>query len=211
MDWLLLRTAGKKQAIAADTLGRKMRPERSLMITIDLHYVDELILVREQQHGGERGAPQIQDGHRIGTSINRSCIVMLSALLQAYVEEVFQDAARRVLPALRNDPAVFERYWNQVRNWGNPSDQNIINLFMRLGAPDIFDGLSWQRTPTAAVKRNLGQLNQIRNRIAHGAAQLTLDGRPYSLSLAAVKSFRNHVASFGGRFSDHVEYLLPSR
>lgn len=181
------------------------------MPKIDLHYVDELIAVRQQQHGGGRGAPQIQNGHRIGASLNRSCVVMLSALLQTHVEEIFREAALRTFPALRNNPISFDRYWNQMKNWGNPSDANITTLFLRLGVPDIFYGVSWQRAPTVTIKRSLGQLNQIRNRIAHGSRQLTLDGSPYSLSLADVSSFRNMVFSFCERFTDHVEATLPLR
>lgn len=181
------------------------------MPNLDLHFVDELIAVRQQQHGGGRGAPQIQNGHRIGASLNRSCIVMLSALLQTHVEDVFQEAAKRTFPKFKTDPASFDRYWNQVKNWGNPSDVNITNLFLRLGAPDVFDGLSWQRAPTAEIKKRLGELNQIRNRIAHGNRQLTLNGQPYTLTLAKVVPFRNLAANLGARFTTHVETLLPQR
>jgi hypothetical protein len=134
---------------------------------LDLHCVDELIAVRQDQHGGHPGAPPIQNGHRIGASINRSCIVMLSALLQAHVQDVFQDAARRAFPAFAANDAAFNAYWNQVKSWGNPSDQNIRCLFIQIGVPDVFAGLSWQRTPTAVVREKLADLNQIRNRIAH--------------------------------------------
>lgn len=181
------------------------------MPSLDLHFVDELIALRQQQHGGGRGAPPKQNGHRIGASVNRSCIVMLSALLQSYVEDVFQEAAKRTFPNFRTNNAAFEKYWKQAKNWGNPSDVNIINLFMRLGVPDVFDGLTWQRTATADIKIRLGELNQIRNQIAHGSRQLTLNGQPYSLTLAKVASFRNFVAVFGARFDGHIQTKLPSR
>ena len=35
---------------------------------------------------------------------------MLSALLQAYVEEVFQEAAKRAFPELATDDAEFDSY-----------------------------------------------------------------------------------------------------
>jgi hypothetical protein len=57
------------------------------MPSLDLHYVDELIAVRQNQHGGGQGAPLIIDGHRVGASLNRSCVVMLSALLQTFILE----------------------------------------------------------------------------------------------------------------------------
>lgn len=180
------------------------------MAELDLHYVNELIAVRREQHGGGQGAPAIEAGHRIGASINRSCIVMLSALLQTHVEDVFQDAAKRAFPALNANAGAFALYWNQMKNWGNPSDVNIGNLFLRIGVPDVFDGLSWQRTTTADIKRKLGELNQVRNRIAHGNRNLTLNGAPYSLTLAKVEAYRNLAGSFGQRFAAHVAVLVPA-
>ena len=108
------------------------------MAQVDLHFVNELIQVRQTQHGGARGAPPLVGNHRIGVSINRSCIVMLSALLQVYIEEVFQDAAKRAFPALQNNQASFDEYWKQMKNWGNPSDVNIKTLFLirKIGSRD---------------------------------------------------------------------------
>jgi hypothetical protein len=179
------------------------------MAQIDLHYVDELIAVRQKQHGGGPGAPLILGGHRVGASINRSCVVMLSALLQSYVEEVFQDAAKRAFPALAADQPAFDQYWKQMKSWGNPSDQNIKNLFIKLGIPDVFVGLSWQRTPTTSVRWMLDALNQIRNQIAHGSRRLTLGGNRFSMSLAAVTAYRNMTASFANRFEAHVRTFIP--
>jgi len=179
------------------------------MPTIDLHYVDELIAVRHHQHGGLRGAPPIRGGHRIGVSINRSCVVMLSALLQAYVEEVFQEAARRAFPELNADPLAFEQYWKQMKSWGNPSDVNIKNLFLKVGVPDVFNGLTWQATTPVRIKRKLYELNRLRNEIAHGNTILSIDDVAYSLTLAKVVVFRNFTENFAARFPQHVEGLIP--
>lgn len=178
------------------------------MAQIELHYVNELIAVRQHQHGGGPGAPPIQGGHRVGASINRSCMVMLSALLQAYVQEVFQDAAKRAFPALAANQPDFDQYWNQVKSWGNPSDANIKKLFLKLGIPNVFAGLSWQRTPTARVVKMLDEINQIRNRIAHGHRHLTIDGNAYSLRLADVITYRNMTSSFAQRFEGHVRTFI---
>jgi hypothetical protein len=85
------------------------------MATLDLHFIDELIGVRQAQHGGGRGAPPLQGGHRIGASINRSCIVMLSAVLQSYIEDVFKEAANRAFPQLVANGDAFDRYWKQLK------------------------------------------------------------------------------------------------
>lgn len=178
------------------------------MVNLNLSYVDELINARVAQHGGGRGAPPIAGGVRIGASINRSVIVMLSALLQTYVEDVFHQSAKQVFPALAASDAVYQKYWSQMNRWGNPSDGNIENLFIRIGVPDVFDGLSWQKTSKATIKTKLNKLNQIRNDIAHGAAQIRVNGAAYSLSLQKAREFRDFAEAFGARFEAHVAAKL---
>lgn len=174
-------------------------------MALNLHYVDEIISVRQQLHGGGRGAPPIV-AHRIraGASLNRSCIVMLSALLQSFVEDVFESEARHAFPRLNTDPR-WKLYWKQVQRWGNPSDDNIVNLFLRLGIPDVFDGLSWQGITTLKIKQNLRLLNEVRNDIAHGHEHLSFNGQPYSLTLAEVRRLRDFAENFGARFEAHVQ------
>jgi len=96
-----------------------------------------------------------------------------------------------------------------MKGWGNPSELNIKNLFLQIGVPDVFVGLSWQKTPTETVRTRLSHLNQIRNDIAHGSQQLRVNGQAYSLSLAKVEAFRNFAQRFGDRFEGHVEGLIP--
>ena len=96
-----------------------------------------------------------------------------------------------------------------MSQWGNPSDDNIKRLFLKIGVPDVFDGLSWQRTTTADIKTKLNVLNQLRNRIAHGSSNLTVNKAAYFLTLAKVSGFRNLAESFATRFSDHVKSLIP--
>ena len=187
---------------SSSTIGLKKN-----MANLDLAYVDELISARRMLHGGNRGAPPIEGGVRVGTSINRSCIVMLSALLQTYVEEVFSESARHLLPRLQ-DEAVFRRYWNQMKNWGNPNSTNITHLFLKIGIPGVLEGITWQRTRTEAIVRKLDTINMLRNRIAHGHRELVIDRQNYSLSLAKVESFRNFSHNFGQRFGQHVDELI---
>ena len=162
------------------------------MASLDLHFVNELIEVRENQHGGYQGAPEIINGHRVGASINRSCLVMISALLQAFVEEVFQEIS---VEYLEIDQAGQDAYRKSFSRWGNPSDQNIRSLFLRLGITDVLDGLGWQRITNQRIRANLRNLNELRNQIAHGSRGLRLNQQRYSLSLVEVKRFRNFSRS----------------
>ena len=175
------------------------------MATLDLHFVNELIEVRENQHGGYPGAPEIINGHRVGASINRSCIVMLSALLQSFVEEAFQEASVEFLDIAEVGRVPYRKSFSR---WGNPSDANIKSLFLRLGIADVLDELGWQRITNDRIRTNLQNLNHLRNQIAHGTRDLTLNGQRYSLSLAEVKRFRNFVWTFADRFPIHVRWVL---
>ena len=134
---------------------------------------------------------------------------MLSALLQSYVEEVFGEACRRTFPRLNANSEDYEAYWRQLKGWGNPSDSNIRSLFLKIGIPDVFLGLSWQGTTTDRIRVRLDTLNQIRNQIAHGRRQLTVNGNNYSLTLARVRALRDFAKNFGERFSNHVNEVLP--
>jgi hypothetical protein len=185
-------------------LGRSLFGGLSKM-SLSLNYIDEVIRVRKALHGGHRGAPRlIAHDMRAGASLNRSCIVLLSAQLQTFVEEVFEAEVRHVMPRLNSD-AEWKRYWKQVQRWGNPSDENIRKLFLGIGLPDVLHGLSWQRSTTAKIKENLKLLNEVRNDIAHGKAQLRFNDQPYNLTLAEVVRLRNFAENFGKRFKGHVE------
>ena len=170
---------------------------------LSLILVDELIAARRNLHGGNAGAPQrLVDGQHEGSALNRACVVMLSSALQAFVGDVFlacsQKAFGRVL-----SPDELKAYGATWNRWGNPSDKNIITLFLRLGVSDVFDGLSWQGQSTRALKANLDTINQVRNRIAHGQP-IQVNGDPYALRLSGIARWRNIGEQFGNRFEAHA-------
>jgi hypothetical protein len=176
-------------------------------VVLDLHYVDELIEVRQQQHGGARGAPGVIGGYRQGESLNRSCIVMISALIQGFVEDVFVEASQQVLPNLTTAASI-ERYRQSFKRWGNPHPSNMKALFSRIGIEDPLDGLSWRNCTNATVRVRLSNLNEIRNQIAHGRRDINLNGRNFTLTLATARGFRDFAEAFGGRFEAHVIRVL---
>lgn len=174
------------------------------MVELNLTHVDELISVRQVLHGGNRGAPRrVEDGSREGASINRSCIVMLSALLQAYMQDVFKICARRALPSLRVD-AVWDAFWKEMKGWGNPSAENVKRLFLKIGVDDVFADLRWRKCNNSTVRSRLNQLNHVRNSIAHGANPLRVNGADYFLTLARVKTFRIYSQQLAARFEEHT-------
>lgn len=176
------------------------------MAQLNLNSVDELIAVRQAQHGGGRGAPRANaDGTREGQALNRAVIVMTSAMLQAFCEDVFFELSDAKLGLDTPQRVAYRRLY---AHWGNPSKENIRNQFRRLGAVDVLGGLSWQRCSPDAVLNNLDRLNQLRNQIAHGRAVLTIGNHDYPLSLAAARSYRNFVGQFGDRFENHARGVV---
>jgi hypothetical protein len=116
------------------------------MAKINFALADELITARRTLHGGAPGAPRmLTDTDRAGAALNRSIILMLSALLQGYMETVFFVRARRKLRLKASD---FQEYKKLLRRWGNPSVQNISDQFGRIGIIDPLAGLSWQGVAT---------------------------------------------------------------
>jgi hypothetical protein len=173
------------------------------MAELDVFYVNELIELRREQHGGGQGAPEVIDGHRVGASINRSCIALLSAQLQTFVEDVFFDCASTLLPHLANPEgaAGFRRSYSR---WGNPSADNIRSIFQRLGVDDVLDGLAVRKCDNPKLRRRLNHLNEIRNGVAHGSLNLRAGGAAVSLTLVQVEMYRTFVVNFAARFPAHA-------
>lgn len=168
--------------------------------------VDEIILARKTLHGGGRGAPRIlNDSSRQGSALNQACVFMLSATLQAYVEDTYVEASsllRAANPAHQN----LAQDRDDIQRWGNPSPSNITRLFQRLNIPDVLAGLSWQKQSNAALRNNLDELNQLRNDIAH-VDDLRINGVRYRLKLNRISRWRAVCEKFGREFGPHVHRL----
>ncbi len=147
---------------------------------INLAPLNELIDARRSQWG-QIGTPQT-------LALNKSCILILSALLQGYIEEVFFAVSSYMLMHLAGDD--LETYKQSIGNWGNPNAQNIDRLFTRIGVTNLIDKVTWQRTDGSKIRRRLQLLNEQRNAIAHGK---TPKG---SLKLEQIERMRDFVEQF---------------
>ena len=187
----------------AQCLKNMNESNREEMPPMNLASIDELIHARRELHGGERGAPiKLDDGSREGAAINRACVVLLSATLQAYVSDVFLSCSNKAFGHDFQEQAL-ENYRATWSRWGNASPANIVRLFRRLGVDDIFTGLSWQGQATNTLKRNLDTINQVRNRIAHGG-EIRVNGANFSLTLNHIERWRRVSETFGQRFRPHA-------
>jgi hypothetical protein len=172
-------------------------------MALSLTALDEVINARISLHGGGRGAPaKLGDGSREGLALNKACVVLLSAALQSYVEDVFLICSFKAFGRTLIDDELknYQATWSR---WGNPNPGNITTLFRRLGVDDILAGLSWQKQSTAQVKNTLDAINQVRNCIAHGS-DIKVNKKDFPLHLAHIRRWRNSCEQFGARFDDHA-------
>ena len=119
-------------------------------------------------------------------------------MLQAYIEEVFATCSRISIPRLYDDD-IFKAYRETRRGWGNPNAENINRLFARLGFRNLIQEIPWSGMADSDVVARLKELNELRNKIAHGQRPTNL-----SLSLRRVRKFRDFAYHFGEQFAVHA-------
>ena len=101
-------------------------------------------------------------------ALNNAGIALLSGHLQGFIVDIYKESAAALFAGhVRSVEALTGAAYTR----GNPSPQNIKNTFSTLGFDDVFDGLSWQRMSTTALKKKLQDFNTLRNQVVHGANQ----------------------------------------
>ena len=101
-------------------------------------------------------------------ALNRAAIALLSAHLQGYICDLFEEAARI---ALDGSVQSLDALVKQAPTRGNPNWDNITRLFAAAGFPDILATVSWQNSGPHRVRTRLRDLNELRNRIVHGSTE----------------------------------------
>lgn len=106
--------------------------------------------------------PQVQ-------ALNSSAIALLSAHLQGYIVDLFEEACGHLLNGKVPDhSAVISTAPTQ----GNPNLNNINRLFEAIGIPRVLSGISWRGMSNDSLKRKLREFNELRNRIVHGNSEV---------------------------------------
>jgi hypothetical protein len=121
-------------------------------------------------------------GRRYGLgALNRAAVLLLSAHLEGYLEDLLEEAVTALNPGLSGRELT--------RRFANPSTGNIDGLFAVIGLNKPSNVVSWQRAGNDAVKDNINQLVETRNSIAHGATGV-------GVSKAAVERYQKYVVGF---------------
>lgn len=99
-------------------------------------------------------------------ALNRAAIVLLSAHLQGYIEDIYEETAHALLKSSVADIDALVRQGQS--GFTNPHAFRIDRLFASIGLPKITDNLSWQRASNKSIKQRLTDYVELRNDIAHG-------------------------------------------
>jgi len=138
-------------------------------------------------HGAVGG---VERGRRFEVeALNRAAVLLLSAHLEGYLEDLLSEAVSAVHTGLATD--------DLTKRFANPTTGNVDGLFRFLGLNKPCDSISWQRAGNAAVKKNINELVETRNAIAHGTTGVTVHKR-------MVTRYRQYVVGFAKRFDNLV-------
>jgi len=133
-------------------------------------------------------------------ALNRASIVLLSAHLQGYIDDVYAEAAHALLNTkIRDVDALVERARKSFRN---PRSEAIDQLFCSIGVSKVLDSISWRKASNSTVKQRLAAYVKLRNRIAHGEEE--------SVKKEKVEGFRRFVELFAQKFDAKVHDELQN-
>jgi hypothetical protein len=132
-------------------------------------------------------------------ALNKASIALLSAHLQGFIEDLFEEAAAKLLTGKVPDVQALV---SNARLRGNPTADNIVRLFATAGFPDVLDGIRWQKCSNAAVRSRLKALNELRNRIVHGGTE--------AVGKSQVEQFKAFVQNLAERLDTKVATTVRS-
>lgn len=171
---------------------------------IQLAKVDDLIEARIRFHLLEKADPsKVKATQEQGKSIIEAAVVMLSAALQAFFEDVFLESSIKCFGRPLNSEEM-QKYRKTFERWGNPNADNVVRLFGRLAVADVFEGLNANLGGKGTNPRTmLDELNSARNCIAHGKP-IAHRQKPMNLNLDKLRAWRTDAELLAKAFRFHA-------
>jgi hypothetical protein len=128
--------------------------------------------------------------------LNRGAILLLSAHLEGYLEDLMEECLQQCHTALDGS--------SLRRGFMNPTADRIDTFFALLGIknPTRSKLIAWRNCSNGRVRNSLADLVQARNQIAHGT-QRTVHKKQVLL-------LKGHVERFSSRFDDVVRAHMRS-
>lgn len=101
-------------------------------------------------------------------ALNSAAIALLSAHLQGFITELYEEACNALLHNHVQDTSAIV---STAQTRGNPNEQNIRRLFGSIGFTNILEKVSWKRMSNESLRKKLREFNELRNRIVHGKSE----------------------------------------
>ena len=114
--------------------------------------VAELISAHEALTGGNRGRP----AEKQGAAITKAGIIMLTAVFEAFIEDVFERAAKDIFVAELDSAQKRKDFFRDTSQRLNSANVKNINfLYAQIGYPFILNDLSWKGFDNANLRTSL--------------------------------------------------------
>lgn len=141
----------------------------------------------------------------------RGAVILLGAQLEAFVETVFESAAKSIYPTLVG--SELDELLNQTsRRFHNPKPSAIDALFLNLGIARITREVAWQGMPNSRVRAELSELVDARHALAHGnSSRLNKSVHTFPVRKDQVRRWKRIVESFETRFCEVLESKIADR
>jgi hypothetical protein len=159
-----------------------------------LRDVDEIVTAHFVLTGGHRGRPAL----RQGAALTRAGVVLLAAAMEAFVEDLFEESARLLMPTRTADELnqLFENTSKRL----NVADVHKTNLlYFNLGIQWVLERIRWQKFSNKSFQKTLNKLVETRNQIAHGSQP--------GVRLQSLRKWRGFVL----RYSQKLEEAMSAR
>lgn len=168
-------------------------------LLLRLQDIDEIYEAHKSITGGGRGRP----AERRGAALTRAGTVLLAAALEAFVKDLFEEAASYILRESSEEErkALFDQAKKNVS--GNPSIHSINMFYFHLGIPWVCNDIHWRNCTNETFQHKINQLIDKRNNVAHGHST--------HLNLNMLIGWKNTVDRFSEYFETKIgEYILDN-
>ncbi len=128
-----------------------------------LRDVERLVTV----HGELTGSNAAGRKATHGPSITKAGVVLLAAAMEAFVEELFEEAGDLIFSDISADERM-ALYKQTSRRMNAATVDNTNMLFFNLGIPWVLSDVRWQKFSNPTFRKRLTQMIDRRGQIAHG-------------------------------------------
>jgi hypothetical protein len=169
-----------------------------------LREIDEIVSARDAICPAGAGKP----AERKGAAVLKAGTTLLSALLEAYVEELYELSLDKLHPSRPTDVNELKKHTSEKNH--NANIHQINNLFFYVGIPWIMSEtkVRWQKCANSKVQKTLAALAKARNEIAHGNSKRTITKKQLAYWRVFVERLADRLDEV---VADHIEARIGQR